>query len=143
MKVNEIFNNELAINLDSVEYKGIAINSSKKIEIEVFDDLAFIQANNKRAEFKVERIIRAIPESGFDIKIVMRFCRYFNKDFGDGIDWTKELQEMSDDEKDDLGANVYAKMSVIVSQLTLIGANSPLVMGNCYIPKNKTKKESK
>lgn len=125
----------------TVELKEIQFESAqyKKAKISLWDEIKLQSVNKKEVIFEFSRIVKTVPKSTINLKIKFLLGRKLrHEEDSENIKWEEFISNLSEDELDALGGNIYSRESLLIAQITSSDGGSPLITAPVpYIKKIK------
>ena len=137
MNINfrELFEKSYSIDLHEIQFESAAYIKAK---ITLWDEIDFYKSDKNEVVFKFSRIVKTVPKSSINVKVSFLVSRKLKHEEDAKIEWKEFLANLTEDELDELGGNIYARISMLISQITSSDASSPLITAPVpYMKKNK------
>lgn len=137
MNINfeELFERSYSVDLHEITFESAPY---KKAKITLWDEIDFHCLDENEVTFMFSRIVKTVPKSSINVKVSFYVTRKLKHEEDKVIEWKQFLAKLDEEELDELGGNIYARISMLISQITSSDGSSPLITAPVpYIKKKK------
>lgn len=137
MLVKDVFNNKIDVKINKFTYIETSNGTSEEATVELCDRLVCEKVFDKGITILFSRKVQV--DAWFSLEIEIQLNRYFKVENSQTEDELKNwINKMGVDEKTSLGANIYALSSMLISQITNISLNNPLILPARFLEREQS-----
>ena len=128
LKIDDKIEMEYSYYLDKVEYSNMGPSNNKECSIELEDFIEFRAMEKGKIKICYTRRMEFIPRVNFILEVAMAAEVKVREEYIDEIDWDNTLLDVEFERKNNqIFTNLAARSSLIISQISSVGSQVPIV----------------